>query len=291
MPSADAATSRRNRIRSVLLGIFVANLFVVAVKFAVGISSQSLAVFGDAIQSSVDAFNNLVGLAIIGVASKAPDAEHPYGHAKFETLGALLIVVFLSVSIFQLIQGAIRRLISGIPVPELNTAGFLLLGSTLLVNVLVTVMESRAGRRLDSELLIADAMHTRSDVLITLAVVGGMALTRAGLIWADPVLAIVVALFVARAGYHIVRRAMPTLVDARAYDEETIRSEAEGVTGVHSAYDIRSRIAATRRFAELTIAVDGAANVASAHRIADQVEERLRDRLELHEVVVHVEPC
>lgn len=291
MPSADAATSRRNRIRRVLLGIFAANLFVVAVKFVVGISSQSLAVFGDAIQSSVDAFNNLVGLAIIGVASKGPDAEHPYGHAKFETLGALLIVVFLSVSIFELVRGAVERLISGIPVPELDAAGFVLLGSTLLVNIIVTVMEGRAGRRLDSELLIADAMHTRSDVIITLAVVGGMALTNAGLIWADPVLAILVALFVARAGYHIVRRAMPTLVDERAYDEATIRSEAEGVTGVHSAYDIRSRVAATRRFAELTISVDGAANVASAHRIADAVEERLRANLELHEVVVHVEPC
>ena len=274
-----------------LLGIFAANLFVVVVKFAVGISSQSLAVFGDAIQSSVDAFNNLVGLAIIGVASKAPDAEHPYGHAKFETLGALLIVVFLSVSIFELVLGAFRRLVSGIPVPELDAVGFMLLGSTLLVNIIVTVSEGRAGRRLDSELLIADAMHTRSDVIITLAVVGGLALTHAGLIWADPVLAIVVALFVARAGYQIVRRAMPTLVDQRAYDEATIRSQAEGVTGVHSAYDIRSRIAATRRFAELTIAVDGGADVASAHRIADAVEARLREQLEFNEVVVHVEPC
>lgn len=291
MASADAPTSRNRRIRLVLLGILAANLFVVIVKFVVGISSSSLAVFGDAIQSSVDAVNNLVGLAVIGVASKGPDAEHPYGHAKFETLGALLIVVFLSVSIFELLRGAVARLAGGAIMPALDTSAFVLIGLTLLVNIGVAVGETRAARRLDSELLLADAMHTRTDVLITLAVLGGLALTRAGLAWADPVLAIIVAIFVARAGFVIVRRAIPTLVDERAYDAGTIRTQAEGVDGVHSAYDIRSRIAATRRFAELTISVNGAFDVASAHLIADAVEQRLRDTLELHEVVVHVEPC
>jgi cation diffusion facilitator family transporter len=291
MASSDLPTGRNASIRRVLLGIFVANLFVVVVKLVIGASSRSLAVFGDGIQSSVDAVNNLVGLAVIGVASKGPDAEHPYGHAKFETLGALLIVVFLSVSIFELLRGAIHKLLRGGEPPSLDASAFILLGITLLVNVAVAYGENRAGRRLNSELLIADAMHTRTDVVITLAVLGGLALTSAGLAWADPVLAIIVALFVAHANYGIVRRAMPTLVDERAYDEGTIRAEAETVPGVRAAYAIRSRIAATRRFAELTISVDGHSDVASAHRIADAVEARLQARLELDEVVVHVEPC
>ena len=291
MASSDLPTGRNASIRRVLLGIFVANVFVVVVKLVIGASSRSLAVFGDGIQSSVDAVNNLVGLAVIGVASKGPDAEHPYGHAKFETLGALLIVVFLSVSIFELLRGAIHKLLRGGEPPTLDASAFILLGITLLVNVAVAYGENRAGRRLNSELLIADAMHTRTDVVITLAVLGGLALTSAGLAWADPVLAIIVALFVAHANYGIVRRAMPTLVDERAYDEGTIRAEAETVAGVRAAYAIRSRIAATRRFAELTISVDGHSDVASAHRIADAVEARLQARLQLDEVVVHVEPC
>ncbi len=80
-------------------------------------------------------------------------------------------------------------------------------------------------------------------------------------------------------------------MDERAFDQATIQREAEGVNGVVSAYAIRSRRAGDRRFAELTIAVDGRSNVASAHRIADQVEDRLRDSLELDEITVHVEPC
>ncbi len=291
MPSVLPPANRQAQVRRVLAGILVANLAVVAVKFSVGIATGSLAVLGDAIQSSLDAVNNIVGLMVIGVAHKAPDEEHPYGHAKFETLGALLIVVFLSVSSFELLRGAVERLVAGAPPPQAGAADFVLIGATLVVNILVAESERRAGRRLESEFLLADAMHTRMDVVITIAVLAGLALAHAGLGWADPVLAIVVAGLVAHAGYGIVRRALPTLVDERAYDEGTIRREAEAVAGVHSAYAIRSRSAAATRFAELTIAVDGTADVASAHLIADAVEARLRSALDVQEVVVHVEPC
>ena len=132
MPSLADSTTRNSGIRRVLVGILIANLFVVTVKFIVGVASGSLAVFGDAMQSAVDALNNVVGLAIIGVASKGPDAEHPYGHAKFETLGALLIVVFLSVSIFELLRGATVRLLEGAEPPRVDVLSIALLGVTLL---------------------------------------------------------------------------------------------------------------------------------------------------------------
>ena len=123
------------------------------------------------------------------------------------------------------------------------------------------------------------------------AYLAGLALARAGLAWADPALGLIVAVLVGRAGYQILRRAIPSLVDERAFDQTTIQREAEGVDGVVSAYAIRSRLAGDRRFAELTIAVDGKADVASAHLIADEVEDRLRHSLQLDAVTVHVEPC
>jgi cation diffusion facilitator family transporter len=282
---------RDQQIRRVLLLILLANLLVVAIKAAVGLATGSLAVLGDLIQASLDAVNNAIGLVIMAVATKGPDAEHPYGHAKFETLGALLIVIFLSVSIFELLRGAVARLAEGSVPPTVSLESLGLLAVTLGLNVMVTVVEGRAGRRLNSELLLADAVHTRTDVLITVAVLGGLILSRLGLWWADPVLAIIVAAMVGRAGYGIVRRAMPSLVDERAYDAQTIRHEAELVPGVHAAYSIRSRGAANTLFAELTIAVDGRSDVTSAHGIADAVEDRLRRALQFQEVVVHVEPC
>lgn len=289
-----AAATHRDRdgqVRRVLMLILGANLVVVALKAAVGVATGSLAVFGDLIQSSLDAVNNVLGLAIMGVASRGPDAEHPYGHAKFETVGALLIVIFLSVSIFELLRGAVARFTSGALPPVVHGADLILIGITLVLNVVVTLIETRAGHRLASELLLADAVHTRTDVLITLGVFGGLVLSRAGYGWADPVIAVLVAGMVGHAGYQIVRRALPALVDERAFDPHTIRREAEGVPGVRAAYAIRSRGAANTFFAELTIAVDGGSDVTSAHGIADAVEHRLRETLELSQVVVHVEPC
>jgi cation diffusion facilitator family transporter len=278
-------------VRRVLGGIFVANILVVILKFAVGVDTNSLAVFGDALQSSVDAVNNLFALFVVRVASKAPDEDHPYGHAKFETLGALLIALLLALSIFELVRGAVARLLMGAPPLNVSGLALALLVFTLAVNIGVVWFETRAGRRLNSDILLADALHTRTDVFITLGVLTGLAIARFGLAWADPVLAIMVAVLVGRAGYQILRRSIPSLVDERAFDQDTIRREAEGVTGVVSAYSTRSRRAGDRQFAELTIAVNGAADVASAHRIADQVEDRLRESLQLDEVTVHVEPC
>jgi cation diffusion facilitator family transporter len=291
MPSVVDSREKSSGVRRALGGILVANLIVVVIKFTVGIDTNSLAVFGDALQSSVDAASNIFGIFVVRVASKAPDEDHPYGHSKFETLGALLIALFLVLSIFELVRGAMARLMSGAPSLNVSSTALGLLVFTLLVNIGVVWYETRAARRLKSDLLLADALHTRTDVFITLGVLGGLALARAGLAWADPALGLIVAVLVGRAGYQILRRAIPSLVDERAFDQTTIQQEAEGVDGVVSAYAIRSRLAGDRRFAELTIAVDGGADVASAHRIADQVEGRLKDRLHLDEVTVHVEPC
>jgi cation diffusion facilitator family transporter len=292
MPLQDSALADRTRqVRGVLLGILLANLAVVGVKFVVGLSIGSLAVVGDAIHSSVDAINNVFGLAVVRFASKGPDAEHPYGHAKFESLGALLIVVFLSLSVFELLRGAWERLSHGSPALTVTPFQVGILALTLLINLWVVWFETRAGRRLNSAILLADAAHTRVDVFITLAVLGGLGLAHLGYPAADPVLAIVVAFLVVRVGWEIVGHSLPTLVDGAAVDEGTIRREAEEVDGVRSAYAIRSRTAAALSFAEVTIAVDGEQNVANAHRIADAVEARLRDQLGFYQVQVHVEPC
>lgn len=289
--STLTAPARTAAVRRVLVGILIANIAVVAVKFVVGLGIGSLAVVGDAVHSSVDAINNIFGLAVVRVASKGPDADHPYGHAKFETLGALLVVVFLSVSVFELLRGAWQRLSGGAPPLHVTAFEAVLLGATLAINIWVVWFETRAGRRLRSEILLADAAHTRVDVVITLAVISGLGLASLGYLTADPILAIVVSLLIVRVGWEIVGRSLPTLVDAAAVDAAVIRREAEQVEGVRSAYGIRSRTASALRFAELTIAVDSLQNVAEAHRIADAVEARLSHVLSIDHVQVHVEPC
>lgn len=280
-------------VRRVLIGLLVANIAVVAAKATVGIFSGSLAVLGDALHSSVDALYNVLGLIVVRVAAQAPDEDHPYGHRKFETLGALAIVVFLSITCFEIVRSAVLKLVTGGQPIQVTDLGLAVLVATLGTNILVAWYENRRGNELGSELLIADAAHTRTDVFITIGVLLGVLFSRQGHVWVDPVVAIVVALLIVRVAYNILARTVPVLVDERAIPARTIRQTAQAVEGVKSAYGIRSRgaNAAGVRYAEVTIAVDRGANVAAAHAIADAVEERLKQDLELKEVTVHVEPC
>lgn len=280
-------------VRRVLMGLLVANVVVLAAKVTIGLLSGSLAVLGDALHSSVDALYNVLGLVVVRVAAQAPDEDHPYGHKKFETLGALAIVIFLSITCFELMRSAVLKLAEGGHAIVLNDLGLAVLVGTLGMNVLVAWYENRRGHELGSELLIADAAHTRTDVFITIGVLLGVLFSRQGHLWVDPVVAILVALMIVRVAYQIFHRTVPVLVDERAIPARTIRQAAQSVDGVKSAYDIRSRGASSSgvRYAEVTIAVDRGANVAAAHAIADAVEERLKHDLALTEVTVHVEPC
>lgn len=283
---------RSAAVRRVLRGLLVANIAVVIAKALIGAAAGSLAVMGDAVHSSVDAVYNILGLIVMRVAARAPDEEHPYGHGKFETLGALAIIVFLSVTCFELLRSAIGRLMTGGHAVQITDVGLVLLLATLATNVFVAWYEHRRGQQLSSELLIADAAHTRTDVFITIGVLIGLLFSRQGYSWVDPVVAITIALLIVRVGYQILQRVVPVLVDERAIPEPAIRQSAQAVDGVVSAYGIRSRGGNTGiRYAEVTIAVDPNANVADAHAIADAVEAKLKKELELEEVTVHVEPC
>lgn len=285
------ARDRSALVRRVLLALLLANLTVVGVKAVVAIQANSLAILGAALDSAVDALTNGLAMLLVRVAAKGPDDEHPYGHDKFETLGTLAIVGFLSISSFELVRGAVNHLVSGgnpVVVTDWQLAVLVL---TVGVNVLVAWYEQRRGTELGSQLLIADASHTRADVFVTMGVLVGLLLARQGLWWADPVVAIIVAAVILRVAYGIVSRAVPVLVDERALPPTQIQGAAEEVHGVKSAYRIRSRGAPPLRYAEVTISVDRGANVADAHAIADAVEERLKHNLQLHEVIVHVEPC
>lgn len=285
------ASARASQIRRVLVGILFANIIVLGAKFFIGLNTGSLAVLGDGVHASVDAMNNILALVVMAVAARGPDEDHPYGHQKFETLGALGIVVFLSVSGFELVKGAVTRLVAGAEPLIISSTGLSLLIGTLAVNTVVAIYESKRGRELTSELLLADAAHTKADVFITLGVLAGVLLSRAGIGWADPIVALLITGVIVVLAFGIVKRSVPVLVDQHAIPASDIRTCAESVAGVIGAYSIRSRGSSELVFAELIISVDRRASVEAAHRIADAVEGRLREQHGLHEVIVHVEPC
>ena len=291
-PPPDAGDPRAARVRKVLKWILLLNLAVLLAKGVAWWSSQALSVAAEAAHSGLDALNNVVALSFAGVAAQGPDEEHPYGHQKFETLGALVVASFLSVTVFELIQAALGRLLAGDPPPVRGTPLAMgLLALSIVVGLAVSTYETRQGKRLGSDLLLADAAHTRTDVLAALTVLGGLLAVRLGYPWVDPWISLAVAAVIARTGWRIVRGTVPVLVDERAVDARTIRRLAEGTEGVESCYGIRSRGRPGEVFAELTISVDPELDVARSHEIADSVEQQVADALEARDVLVHVEPA
>src|SRR5882762_9521511 len=141
MSPADKALDRSRAVRRVLAGLLVANVAVLVTKATIGTLTGSLAVLGDALHSSVDAAYNVLGLVVVRVAAKEPDEDHPYGHGKFETLGALAIVVFLSVTCFELVRSALGRLMSGGQTVQMTDTGLALLLATLATNIVVAWYE------------------------------------------------------------------------------------------------------------------------------------------------------
>ena len=288
-PEWDDET-RQGRVRRILFWIFWANLLLVVVKVGVGFAIGSLSVLGDAAHSATDALNNLIALVAVYFAAEPPDEKHPYGHGKFETLGAFVIAGFLSITCFELVRMAVRRLVQGGPPPQPDVFVIVILATTMIVNVWIAYYERKKGRELRSELLAADARHTQADVWVTLSVLIGLGLVYLGFDEADALLAIVVAFVVAYSGYEILKRTVPVLVDERAVDPRHVSEVASAVDGVVSVSDIRSRGKPGDGFAELTVRVRPATQVREAHAIADEVERRVAAELDLTNVVVHVEP-
>ncbi|HEX6559252.1 MAG TPA: cation diffusion facilitator family transporter [Longimicrobiales bacterium] len=285
-----APETRRREVRRVLIITFFANIIVVIGKLFAGHLAHSLAIIADAAHSSVDAWSNVMALLLARVAAKAPDAEHPYGHAKFETLGAIGIVAFLSIAVFELVSGAVRRLggVGGHPEPNAIAVGVMV--ASAIISLLVARYEDRYGHAYNSEILIADAAHTKSDFYASLAVLAGLGLIALGYPQADAVVTILVAAVIARAGFRILKRTVPILVDERAVEEEEIRRIALQMPGVLACFDVRSRGRAGEIFAELTVAVAPTLNVSEAHLIADAVEREVASAVGAREVVAHVEP-
>lgn len=284
--------ARSPAVRHVLAHVLLLNGLVVVIKLAVGVRTGSLTVLGAALESALDTLNNLIGMVLVSIAARAPDEDHPYGHDKFETLGALGIVGFLSISCFELMREGVSALLSGGSGTRTVPSDLGIIVTTLFINAFVVWYERRRGAQLGSAFLLADAEHTRGDILVTLLALISLFLGRHGGRRVDALLAIAVALIIAWSGWRILRRSIPILVDQRAVEATDLRRIINGIPGIVEVRGIRSRYSASGvLFAELTIAVPGVTPVNAAHTLADKVEAALSARYGAAEITVHVEPA
>lgn len=288
---AQRPSARTREISAVLAAILVLNFAVAAAKLWYGRVSGALGIQADGLHSLLDGASNVIGLVAVMVASRPPDANHPYGHRKYETFAALAVAVMMIFGCWEIAEAAIHRLRNPVT-PTITGTGFAVLLATLAVNLGVTVYERRAGQRLQSEMLVADAAHTGSDVLATLLVLASFGAMKLGWVWADLVAAALVVGLVLKAGFGILQGTLSTLSDERRVEPGLVEQEALREEGALEVHNVRSRGPLDDVHMDLHVLVDPRMPIADAHALGHRVEARLRARWPAFtDVVVHVEPA
>lgn len=277
-------------VRKVLVYTLFLNVVVAVAKLFYGNYTHSLSMRADGYHSFFDGTSNIVGLVGIWLAYHPPDKSHPYGHKKYETLASLVISVFLFLACYGVLRDAYLRFRLQ-TVPDVKILSFVVMLVTIGINLYVMMFENKKGKELKSDILIADSLHTKSDIFASASVLVSLAAVYLGVPIIDPIAAFVIALLIGRTGYEILSEATKVLSDYSRVSPSAIRKVALGVNGVNECHDIRSRGSATDVYVDLRLHVPSDLKIEDAHDLAHKVEERIKEEFStVTEVVVHVEP-
>jgi cation diffusion facilitator family transporter len=282
--------SRHDAVTRVLLRVLVLNLAVAGAKLVLGYATGAVSIISDGFHSLTDSASNVVALVGLRASGKPPDVDHPYGHRKYETLAAAGIFVFLLLVVLEVARAALRRLAGG-GAPEITAMSFGVMIATLIVNLAVVRYEGREGRRLSSELLHADAMHTRSDVFTSCAVLVSLLAVRLGYPVLDPIGGLVVAVFIAHTGWEIALQTSRVLSDQVVIAEDAIRDIVMSSPGVVGCHQIRTRGSEDHAFLDLHVWYPPDMPLHEAHRLSHLVKDRLMTAFpQIADAIIHIEP-
>lgn len=279
------------RIKRILLAVLALNWLVALAKIAYGLSSRCSSMAADGMHSLSDGTSNILGLIGITLASRPTDADHPYGHKKYETLFSLGIAGLLVVISFNLVKESIERFLNPL-VPRVDALSFLVMLATLALNILVMRYEYKKGVELKSDFLVSDSLHTRSDIFTSLSVIVALVVIKLGYPVLDPIVAFIIALFIAKAAFGIMKRSSEVLCDQIAgVDTQKIADIVLGIKGVRACHKIRTRGRPDDVHIDLHVQVNPDMHVDNAHKISYSIEEEIRNKIPgVTDVVVHMEP-
>lgn len=279
------------KIRVVLWIILAANVVVAALKVAIGMLIKSTSMTADGFHSFTDGSSNIIGLIAVWFASKPVDEDHPYGHRKFETLAGLGIAAMLVFIGGKIIMDAVTRLFTPVA-PDITLESLFVLLATLGINIFVSTYEYRQGKKLGSQILISDSMHTRSDIYVSLGVLVTLVGIKLGLpAWIDSLASLVVSAFILHAAWEIFSSTSGVLVDKAVVDIERVRKIAMEFEQVKNAYKIRSRGCEPDLYIDLHIMTDPDMSVEDSHTLIHNMELKMKEELNTNvELIVHIEP-
>jgi cation diffusion facilitator family transporter len=288
----DQKQAKTEATRVTVIGM-VLDIVLGVGKIVGGIYAQSFALVTDGIHSLSDAFTDTFVLIVARLAHDEPDAEHPYGHGRFETLGTVAMGMVFFATAGVLLYDSYQRLLSSEAVPTPALAGLIFAGLSIAGKEWIYHYTMRVARRLNSSLLKANAWHSRSDAITSIAVFIGIFAAQQGLAWMDIVAAIFVALFIAKIGFDLCIDSIRELVDTAVPPDrqEQLRRCIKSVEGVRGITALRSRLSGGKMILELHLLVNPLISVSEGHQLGQRVTRALLGRFsDISDVIVHIDP-
>lgn len=260
-------------------------------KLAAGIISGSVSIISEAIHSSMDLMAAIIAFFSVRVSDNPPDSRHPYGHGKVENISGVIEALLIFVAAIWIIFEAVKKLLGEEIILESIGIGSTVMLISAMVNTIVSRKLYKVARETNSVALEADALHLKTDVYTSLGVAVGLGLIiLTGITWLDPVVAILVALFIIRESYFLLKRAFTPLLD-EAWEAEEVDDLERTLNEMHVNYhNLRTRIAGNYRFADVHVEIPRDQSVENAHQYCDMIEEKLTSKFKNLNVTIHVEP-
>jgi len=279
------------KVKLILLVLLGANLIVAVSKILIGLVINSSSVMADGFHSISDSASNIIGIIGIVLASRPKDSSHPYGHKKFETIASMFIGTMLLFISFSVIKSSIYKLFNP-SILEISVESLVIILLTLFINIFVAVYENKQGIKLNSQLLIADSLHTKSDIFVSSGVLITLLCIKLGFPpIVDTITSFIVSLFILHASYEIFTDNISPLTDKVILDEEIVIDILEEFDDIKDVHNIRSRGFKDYVFLDMHIKVDSNLNIDEAHSLVHKIENTLINKLgKKIDVIIHVEP-
>jgi cation diffusion facilitator family transporter len=282
---------KQQEAKKILWITLVLNFAVSGAKLLVGLLTRSASMTADGFHSFSDGTSNIIGLIGLSVSSKPVDETHPYGHQKFETIASLGVGVLLLLVSLDIIKGAIDRLMHPVT-PDVTLISFVVMLATMAVNIGVMTYEFREGKRLKSDFLVSDSLHTRADIFVSLSVIIALICVDLGYPIFDPIISLFIALLIIYSAYEIFISAFKVLSDAEIVSASAIEKIVRGFPEVLNCHKIRARGREDCIFIDLHIWVKPNMTIEESHKLNHLIEEAIKLKVPgVKEVIIHTEPA
>lgn len=291
--SKEGGRSHTYQVKRVLYIVVFFSICVALLKLGYGIFTNSEAMQADGLDSLFDSIGGVIGIVAMNLASRPADQDHPYGHGKFETTASLIVGVILLFGGYRIASAAVNELVSLDYNVDVTPLSYVVMGVSVAAKLCITTFERKMGRKLNSEMLLADADNTLSDVLVSSGVIVGLVLSQLGYPMADPIVSLAISVVVVITAVRVLVNGNETLSDHVRIPEEEIHEIVDGFEdrGIRNCHKIRTRGMPSEVYVDLHVLVDPDMSVFEAHELCSQIVDALcTAHPEIVDATVHFEP-